>query len=893
ENGYGFNSESIEVEENDTELIANQFQVEGFQNQFESESEGNNEGTEIGENGYGFNSENMEEDNNLPFNDNQFQENGYDSHADNREEENDTPFNDNPFQEEDFQNERESESEIKEGIDPVEYVHGSDSNNNGEENDDNSLDTQYQNSLPGSTTDALADESGLITDVSSTQDDSQQTPQPCDLDKSNNENEIQINKSDSTSDNFEEESDTVSFSEDSTDSEDLESSYSQDETNRYGNRTTMNTEIEDEQKETLNNMDETERIHNETDISQIAVDQEATSQLILGTNSEGRNNQMEMQEESGTLGHGDSASCSGDDQDEPDNESNDLPEENDPDGTYRSLSQVKIEKNNDLKRSQTGLRPFFEKQTNTDNDLEMVIVKKQPNNIIWLIGSDENTTFNHACGRRLIENIFEIAVDSDSLLIVHGTPKFAEEVEDQYRHSELMAKNQRIMGYIAQDIFIKNDFQAFEDKEEPIFQCAFVFEIHDHVYTQAVEGYLKSVPVIIVQEKPSESTSNPVSPQRNNHQEKQDKEINDTPASNSLLPANLDEKGLFHNQSLPPANQVEKGLLHNKRNPTKNTRLDWDLQQSIENETIDKSRVVRQIITAFKEHNKLTKQTTDEMSSKLILLCISLNYIDKEIETIVKEKKDRQKNFEREAMLSISLHRQHFLTLFCKNGMDLKELLNDRFMLKLYSKEKWNKYAKDEQKAKLKENADTGFKTHTNVGDEHENEAKLINIAENKKKEAEFRMRTIESYLKSMIESKIGSIKFGTESKDPLEKPELLFITSILQSKLELSLVFWTNVRHPIAAALIAYGIFKAMKSSGNKEDKMLKENMVIYRKLSIEAIFKAFITDKKSTFEILSQKIPEWGNLSCTDIALVTGNKKFLSKIPTIELRSHIWSGK
>ncbi|CAL1539591.1 unnamed protein product, partial [Lymnaea stagnalis] len=288
--------------------------------------------------------------------------------------------------------------------------------------------------------------------------------------------------------------------------------------------------------------------------------------------------------------------------------------------------------------------------------------------------------------------------------------------------------------------------------------------------------------------------------------------------------------------------------------PSKPKRIYWDLHESHETEEINKLCVVKKIIEAFKVHHNIGDRIPVNLRATWVFLCTSLNYYVKDIERHIKDmllESNSEENTKRSAMLAISLHRQQFLTELCKNGMSLKAMLSSPgFMSRLYSKASWREYADIKEGRGLQ-------KSH------------------------------IESNLKRHIELNIGSIDDGV----PLEEPELLFITSVLESKLEVSILYWSHVRHPLAAALIAYGIFKAMRNSRSNDQKILKENMVTYRKLAIEATFKGFFSSKTRLFELLAAGIPEWGHLSCIDIALATGNKKFLSKTPTIELRNHIWS--
>ncbi|CAL1539590.1 unnamed protein product, partial [Lymnaea stagnalis] len=173
-----------------------------------------------------------------------------------------------------------------------------------------------------------------------------------------------------------------------------------------------------------------------------------------------------------------------------------------------STSQVHLKETNSSPATQASLRGFLE-DTNKASNLDMEIVSKEPNNVIWLIGSDENPNFDNAYGRRLMEKFFEIAVDSESLLMVHGTKKFCEKIEHLYKHSKLRSGKKKIMGYVTGRLSIQNNFprirftSAAGDqapiRDKPIFQCVFVFEKGDHQYTKEVEQCTDGVPIVIIQ----------------------------------------------------------------------------------------------------------------------------------------------------------------------------------------------------------------------------------------------------------------------------------------------------------------------------------------------------------------------------------------------------------
>uniref|UniRef100_A0A2C9M931 Uncharacterized protein n=1 Tax=Biomphalaria glabrata TaxID=6526 RepID=A0A2C9M931_BIOGL len=119
-----------------------------------------------------------------------------------------------------------------------------------------------------------------------------------------------------------------------------------------------------------------------------------------------------------------------------------------------------------------------------------------------------------------------------------------------------------------------------------------------------------------------------------------------------------------------------------------------------------------------------------------------------------------------------------------------------------------------------------------------------------------------------------------------------LFIWSILRNKLDLSLLMWEKLDHPIAAALFAYGALKQMslKSVDRREKEALRISDTIYANLAIELINKCYNTDEEQTFDLLRQKVLTWGNHSCIQIAIATDNKRFLYQPPCQALCHRLW---
>ncbi|CAL1539579.1 unnamed protein product, partial [Lymnaea stagnalis] len=148
---------------------------------------------------------------------------------------------------------------------------------------------------------------------------------------------------------------------------------------------------------------------------------------------------------------------------------------------------------------------------------------------------------------------------------------------------------------------------------------------------------------------------------------------------------------------------------------------------------------------------------------------------------------------------------------------------------------------------------------------------------------------TIHSEIQRQIEQIIGK-HYVHKKAIEFTKAEVLFIDAVLEKKLEASILYWTLVRHPVPAALVAYGLFKNMKRKEKVDATSLKENMNTYKKLSIEAVNSSYVKNSTGTFNMLLETVEEWGNASCVQIALATNNKEFLSEQPLVDLQGRIW---
>ncbi|CAL1539576.1 unnamed protein product [Lymnaea stagnalis] len=199
------------------------------------------------------------------------------------------------------------------------------------------------------------------------------------------------------------------------------------------------------------------------------------------------------------------------------------------------------------------------------------------------------------------------------------------------------------------------------------------------------------------------------------------------------------------------------------------------------------------------------------------------------------------------------LYRQNFLTYMSQHGVNLMALVNEHFICALFQKEPWQ-----------------------DANNPYGEGLTLVGICRDVFK----KIRPLAG--KSFLE----------KTEESFDMADLLFVDSVFEMKLETSLLYWTLVRHPIHAALIAYGISKSLKKSTQGKVTVLKENMTTYRKLLIEAVNNSYYKSRPETFKMLKQQIPEWGSASCIQIALATSNKKFLSEAPLVNMRECIWNG-
>ncbi|XP_059143249.1 transient receptor potential cation channel subfamily M member 8-like [Physella acuta] len=109
----------------------------------------------------------------------------------------------------------------------------------------------------------------------------------------------------------------------------------------------------------------------------------------------------------------------------------------------------------------------------------------------------------------------------------------------------------------------------------------------------------------------------------------------------------------------------------------------------------------------------------------------------------------------------------------------------------------------------------------------------------------------------------------------------------------ELSKLFWMRLEDPLIAALFSYAYFK--KSSKLAQDTVqrmqLKSYAIEYRSLSVTMIDELYNRNPDLTKRLLVTKFDMYGDKSCIEIALESGNRDFISQPACIDLQKSIWN--
>ncbi|KAH9523916.1 hypothetical protein Btru_047411 [Bulinus truncatus] len=131
--------------------------------------------------------------------------------------------------------------------------------------------------------------------------------------------------------------------------------------------------------------------------------------------------------------------------------------------------------------------------------------------------------------------------------------------------------------------------------------------------------------------------------------------------------------------------------------------------------------------------------------------------------------------------------------------------------------------------------------------------------------------------------------------KEAVQLERYDFVQYMMSQGLELNTVIQANIFSvsPIAAALFAYGMLKAMVKCETDDDEIIviKEHMLEYQKYAIETVNITYTKTRESTLKLLGQPMITWGNTTCILLALRTGNRKFLSQAPCRKYRHTVWT--
>ncbi|CAL1539577.1 unnamed protein product, partial [Lymnaea stagnalis] len=121
--------------------------------------------------------------------------------------------------------------------------------------------------------------------------------------------------------------------------------------------------------------------------------------------------------------------------------------------------------------------------------------------VVWLIGSDSNTTLQSPYGRRFIKDLLEMVADSDTVLLLQGSNAFFKHVKSPFNNHKLMEIRKKVNVLVCQ-----NTFATYSPKTRrrpatmatEMFHCAFVFEGRDVDYNSVIKNLPQRMPVTVI-----------------------------------------------------------------------------------------------------------------------------------------------------------------------------------------------------------------------------------------------------------------------------------------------------------------------------------------------------------------------------------------------------------
>ncbi|XP_022084590.1 transient receptor potential cation channel subfamily M member 5-like [Acanthaster planci] len=156
----------------------------------------------------------------------------------------------------------------------------------------------------------------------------------------------------------------------------------------------------------------------------------------------------------------------------------------------------------------------------------------------------------------------------------------------------------------------------------------------------------------------------------------------------------------------------------------------------------------------------------------------------------------------------------------------------------------------------------------------------------------------IESLLKKLmcdtydadLKPKTGKNTF----KEPLKE---LFVWSVLQDRIPMAMVFWKLGKPSVGGVLVANKLLKALSEHQQVVDAQraaeIRQHSRDFEEMAVDILKMCYASDRRRTSSLLVRIMPEWGGVTCLDIAASAKSKRFISHVAVQNLLSELWMGR
>ncbi|XP_061167153.1 transient receptor potential cation channel subfamily M member-like 2 [Saccostrea echinata] len=326
----------------------------------------------------------------------------------------------------------------------------------------------------------------------------------------------------------------------------------------------------------------------------------------------------------------------------------------------------------------------------------------------------------------------------------------------------------------------------------------------------------------------------------------------------------------------------------------------------------------------------LLRANKDQIFDQL-KLALAWNRIDIAKSEIFTDDRFIQTNMLFEIMQSaLILNRVGFVELLMDNGVNLKDFLTKKRLLKLYNQrdlsfsshhtvqeinkntqlyQMLDKIRRKNGNAKYISLVDVGCLIQDLIGDFYTPwyllDPKVRDL------DVEYLLDGVSAKSMGMPGIKKGILSMATGKKqesmdndlltsDEYQVPDFdnpfqeLFLWAVLLNRQEMAKILWKGGKDATAAALVASGMLSSLARETDDTElaKKLKANSQEFSNLAIAVLNECYDVEEKKAQNLLIRELEHWGAATCVLLAVESNNKKFISQTACQTLLNNVWMG-